>query len=79
MIIPPESLEAETLIAILENYITREGTDYGEHELDLSTKTNMLKRQVIAGEVLIIFDSLSESLNLMTREEHKLWQAQING
>ena len=36
MIIPATQLQTDTLTAILEEFITREGTDYGELELNLA-------------------------------------------
>jgi Uncharacterized protein conserved in bacteria len=69
MIIPPESLSAEALQGVLEEFISRDGTDYGESELSLEAKVNRLKPQVMRGEVLIVFDEVLEGVTLMTREE----------
>lgn len=72
LIIPPEKLEAEVLENILESYITREGTDYGENELNMEQKLRSLRPQVSSGEVVIVYDEDSESLTLMTRSDYKL-------
>jgi uncharacterized protein YheU (UPF0270 family) len=69
MIIPPGSLSAEALQGVLEEFISRDGTDYGEQELSLEAKVNRLRPQVLRGEVLIVFDEVSEGITLMTREE----------
>lgn len=69
MIIPPESLSAEALQGVLEEFISRDGTDYGESELSLEAKVNRLTPQVMRGEVLIVFDEVLEGVTLMTREE----------
>lgn len=69
MIIPPESLSEEALQGVLEEFISRDGTDYGEHELSLDAKVARLKPQVMRGEVLIVFDDTLERVTLMTREE----------
>ncbi len=69
MIIPPESLSAEALQGVLEEFISRDGTDYGESELSLEAKVNRLRPQVMRGEVLIVFDDVLEGVTLMTREE----------
>jgi uncharacterized protein YheU (UPF0270 family) len=69
MIIPPGSLSAEALQGVLEEFISRDGTDYGEQELSLEAKVNRLRPQVLRGEVLIAFDEVSEGITLMTREE----------
>lgn len=69
MIIPPESLSAEALQGVLEEFISRDGTDYGESELSLEAKVNRLRPQVMRGEVLIVFDEVLEGVTLMTQEE----------
>jgi len=71
MIIPPNSLDSNTLDAVLENFITQEGTDYGEVELSLHEKLERLKPQVHRGEVLIVFDEFSETLRLITKEDYQ--------
>lgn len=69
MIIPPESLSEEALQGVLEEFISRDGTDYGEEELSLAAKVARLKPQVARGEVLIVFDEVLERVTLVTREE----------
>jgi len=69
MRIPPESLSADALQGVLEEYISREGTDYGEEELSLEAKVSRLRPQVMRGEVVIVFDEALDCVTLMTREE----------
>ncbi len=64
MIIPPESLAPETLTSLLQDYITREGTDYGEFELTLEEKLAILRPQVMNATVLIVYDASSGSFTL---------------
>lgn len=73
MIIPPDELNTETLQALIEEFITREGTDYGDRELDLETKVGILKHQLSSGEVLIVFDAATESVNIMKAVDYKQW------
>ena len=72
MIIPPTSLSPEILNNILEEFITREGTDYGNIELSLSDKVKRLMPQILNGNVLIIFDEKSESIQLAPKNEYNL-------
>ena len=69
MIIPPERLDQATLNAILEEYITREGTDYGEVELSLEEKLAGLRPQILSGEVKIVLDETSESISLVPSQD----------
>jgi len=53
--IPYQRLAAETLQAVIEEYITRDGTDYGEIEMTLQKKVARALRQLERGEVKINF------------------------
>ncbi len=66
--IPPQRLSAEALAALIEDFVLREGTDYGERETPFDTKTDQVRRQIDTGKVVIVFDPDSETCNLMTRE-----------
>jgi uncharacterized protein YheU (UPF0270 family) len=76
--IPLERLSPDLLSAIIEEFIQREGTDYGVSEVSLEDKVQQVKRQMEQGDVIITFDSETESCNLLTRAEFKrhLVQAQ---
>ncbi|HSX83904.1 MAG TPA: YheU family protein [Cellvibrio sp.] len=69
MIIPPQSLSAEALQGLIEEFITREGTDYGWDEVPLSAKVEQVRRQIEKGDVVIAFDSASETVSLLTRRD----------
>ncbi|MFS1522703.1 YheU family protein [Microbulbifer sp. 2304DJ12-6] len=65
MVIPFEQLNPATLQSLLEEYATREGTEYGEREVALSEKVLNLRRQLQSGEVVIWFEPGEESVNLV--------------
>lgn len=69
MIIPPQSLSADALQGLIEEFITREGTDYGWDEVPLATKVEQVRRQIEKGDVVIVFDSASETVSLLTRRD----------
>jgi uncharacterized protein YheU (UPF0270 family) len=69
MIIPWQQLEPATLDALLESYVLREGTDYGEQELSLSDKLAQIKQQITNGTVLIVYSELHETVNLIAKEQ----------
>ncbi len=71
LIIPPQKLDEATLQALLESYIGREGTDYGDQELSLEEKVAILRPQISSGQVLIVYDEESEGFSLMTREAYQ--------
>lgn len=69
LIVPPEQLSDEALQGVIEEFITREGTDYGELEFSLADKVKQVRAQLRAATVQIVFDVRSETCTLMTREE----------
>ena len=69
MIIPHDQLSPDTLRGLVEEFITRDGTDYGEHEISLAQKVTQVERQLARGEVVIVFDPASESVSLLTRRD----------
>ncbi len=72
MIIPATSLSPEILNNILEEFITREGTDYGAVELSLDDKVKRLMPQILNGNVLIIFDEKLQTIQLTPKNEYNL-------
>ena len=66
MQIPWQQLTPETVTAILEEFATRAGTDYGHEQYTLAQKVAMLRRQLERGDVAISFDSQTETCSLIT-------------
>ncbi|MBL6904137.1 MAG: YheU family protein [Pseudomonadales bacterium] len=64
MNIPYQELEAETLRAIIEEFISREGTDYGAHEYSLEQKVQQVRNQLERGNIVLNFDPETESCDL---------------
>ncbi|MEA3628007.1 YheU family protein [Enterobacter hormaechei] len=67
MIIPWQDLSPETLNNLIESFVLREGTDYGEHERSLEQKVNDVKRQLKSGDVVLVWSELHETVNIMPR------------
>ena len=66
--IPPHRLAADTLQSLLEEFASRDGTDYGARELSLEEKTARLRRQLERGELGLLSDGDSEQWELAPRE-----------
>ncbi|MAC29752.1 MAG: hypothetical protein CMN31_02450 [Sandaracinus sp.] len=69
MIIPWERLSPDALAGVIEEFVTREGTEYGWEDVDLPAKVAQVKRQLAKGEVLVLFDGDARTVNLATRRE----------
>ncbi|MCH9691132.1 MAG: YheU family protein [Gammaproteobacteria bacterium] len=65
MIIPYQQLNTETLQNLLEEYATRDGTDYGELEISLPERVSNLRNQLHKQEILIWFEPVEHSINLI--------------
>lgn len=67
MIIPFEQLSEDAVQGLIEEFITREGTDYGDVERSLSEKVEDIRSQLLAKEIVIVFDAYLESVSLQPK------------
>ncbi len=65
IIVPHTELSAEALRGLLESFVLREGTDYGEKELPLERKVTDVLRQLERGEARIVFDPNTETVDIV--------------
>ena len=63
--IPVDDLEPDTLRAVVESFVLREGTDYGTVELSLEDKVARLSGQLRSGVAKILFDPDSQSITIV--------------
>ena len=57
MIIPFEQLDKDTLYNLIESYVLREGTDYGEQEFSIESKVAQVNQQLKSGEAMVFFST----------------------
>lgn len=72
MEIPWQGLKPEILRAVVEEFVTREGTDYGSSEFSLEQKVEHVLRQLRRGQAILSFDQESESCHILPAEARKL-------
>ncbi len=72
MIIPYEQISPDALQGLIEEFITREGTDYGATEISLAQKVEQVKRQLVRGDIVIVFDVASETVSMLTKHDANL-------
>ena len=73
MLIPSNLLEADTLTRLIEDFVTRDGTDNGD-ETPLPTRIQRVRRALDKGEAVIVFDPESQQCQLaLKREVPKEW------
>ena len=63
--VAPDDLEPDTLRAVVESFVLREGTDYGAHETSLDAKVAQVLLQLRRGQAQITFDPATESVNVV--------------
>ena len=68
MLIPPEMLESDTLTRLIEDFVTREGTDNGD-ETPLETRISRVRRALGKKQAVIIFDPESQQCQLALRDQ----------
>lgn len=65
MKIPIDDLQPETLYAIAEAFVLREGTDYGAEEAALSQKVEQVIEQLRTGSAILLYSELHESVDIV--------------
>ena len=76
MIIPFEQLDKDTLYNLIESYVLREGTDYGEQEFSIESKVAQVNQQLKSGEAMVFFSELHESVTIISKGEFKALQSE---
>lgn len=71
MIVPYEKLSPEALNGIIEEFVTRPGTDTGYTKNTLEDNVEMVKRQLIRGTVVVVYDEETQTANLVPKDELK--------
>jgi uncharacterized protein YheU (UPF0270 family) len=67
MIIPMDALSDEALNGLIEEFVTRDGTDYGEIETSLAHKVTQVKAQLKRGDVVILYSEARGDVNIVSR------------
>jgi uncharacterized protein YheU (UPF0270 family) len=71
MMIHWKELAPETLDSVIEGFVLREGTDYGEQERTLEQTVEDVRRQLKSGDVVLVWSELHETLNIMPRGQFR--------
>ncbi|MFT6329701.1 MAG: hypothetical protein ACJAYN_001635 [Bermanella sp.] len=67
MIIPADSIDNETLQSLVESFVLREGTDYGEVEITMQEKVDQIIEQLRLGDIVIEYSEEHESVNIIKK------------
>lgn len=73
MIIPWQEVEPETLDNLIEEFVSRDGTDYGEMEYSLVQKQAQVRAALVRGEAVLIFSERSGQCNIVPADRVRDW------
>jgi uncharacterized protein YheU (UPF0270 family) len=65
--IPHTELAPETLRAVIESFVLREGTDYGVQDVPFDRKVADVMRQLERREAVIVYDPGTDSVDIVVR------------
>ena len=63
--IPHRELSGEALRGVVESFVLREGTDYGQRDYSLEEKIAAVMRQLDRGEAVIVFDPETGTVSIV--------------
>ena len=69
MRIPYQQLSSEALHGLVEEFVSRDGTDYGFAEASLAQKAQQVITQLESGKIVIVFDAATETCNIVRKED----------
>lgn len=69
IVVPHEQLQPQTLRALIEEFITRDGAVHGHADVPLERMVASVQAQLRTGLVVILFDEADESCTIVPAEE----------
>ncbi|PJE80795.1 hypothetical protein CI610_00220 [invertebrate metagenome] len=68
MIIPWDMLEPDTLKQLIEEFVSRDGTDNGYDE-SMESKVEKISHQLKTGDLIVVFDPIMDSSNIISKQQ----------
>ena len=68
-LIPVNKLSAKALQGVIEEFISRNGTDYGAIEASLETNIRQVKSKLESGSAVLVFDDETETTNIFLADD----------
>jgi len=68
-IIPVDRLSSEALQGVIEEFISRDGTDYGEKEASPETSLKQVKYRLEKGSAVLVFDDETGTTNIFRADD----------
>ena len=71
--IPPDRLSPDVLDSLIEEFVTRHGTELS----DAAAKAVQVRGKLLRGEVIIVYDEVSEQTNIVPKVEGPLEEPKV--
>ena len=62
--IPIDRLKPDILLSVIEEFVTRSGTDYGERDVPIDIKIKEVKHLLKTGLAVLLYDEETETCNI---------------
>jgi uncharacterized protein YheU (UPF0270 family) len=69
VIVPHRELSEEALQGLLEEFVSRDGTDSGYTKLSLQQRVDQVRRQLDRGEAVMVYNPATQSANIIPRRD----------
>ncbi|MCP4756682.1 MAG: YheU family protein [Proteobacteria bacterium] len=69
--VPYNRIDPAALRALIEEYISRDGTFYGRIELSMDQKVDMVLKQLRSGDAIITWDLDSQTGSVVLKDDLK--------
>ena len=69
VIVPHGQLSAEALQGLLEEFVSRDGTDSGYTKLSMQQRVDQVRRHLDRGEAVVVYNPTTQSANIISRRD----------
>ena len=69
VIIPHDQLSPEALKGLIEEFVSRDGTDNGYVHQSLAERADQVRQQLTGGQVCIVFDDQAQTVNIVACDQ----------
>lgn len=68
--VPYEQISPDTLCKMIQEFVTRDGADWGDAGCCLEDKVQQVLRQLENNQVKVVFDLRSQTANIVSSQNH---------
>jgi uncharacterized protein YheU (UPF0270 family) len=66
--VPYQDINPETLRNMIEEFVSRDGSDWGDAGGSMEAKIEQVLRQFKAGKIIVAFDLTSQTANIVSKD-----------